>query len=67
MKKIPLTNSLQYKGHLLHKNLYDRPYIIYHNQYPIGFLEISPIFILKSTNLVNIAYVLHKDMRKRVI
>ena len=61
----PLTEILQRYNHLLHNNLYDSPYIIYHKQYPIGYLEISPIFVSKSTNFVDIAYALHKEIKKK--
>ena len=51
--------------HLNHQNLLDSPYIIYHEKYPIGFLEISDIFSHHKQKNVSISYALHKNARRK--
>lgn len=51
--------------HLYHQRLQNSSYIIYHEKYPIGFLEISDIFSHHNQKNVSISYALHKNARRK--
>lgn len=61
----PRPQSFNSGKHLQHQKLIDSPYIIYQNKYPIGFLEISDIFIHDNLKNVSITYALHKKCQKK--
>ncbi|HIR49056.1 MAG TPA: GNAT family N-acetyltransferase [Candidatus Faecimonas gallistercoris] len=61
----PRPQSFNSGKHLQHQKLIDSPYIIYQNKYPIGFLEISDIFIHDNLKNVSITYALHKNARRK--
>ena len=61
----PLSNNLKDVRYLLHNNLLNSSYAIYHEKNPIGFLEISDIFKTPDMWTVNLCYALHKTARKK--
>lgn len=61
----PLNGEIKRKSHLYREELYDSPYIIYHQSYPIGYLKISPVFMYEGENVIDISYAIHKEARHK--
>lgn len=48
----PIEKNLKHSKHLTRKDIYQSPYVIYHQQNPIGYIDISHIIeFMKSVNL----------------
>lgn len=60
-----LMSEIKRKNHLYREELYDSPYIIYHQRYPIGYLKISPVFMYEGENVIDISYAIHKEARHK--